>query len=176
MRRSLAKKLVVVCAVSALALSPIAAEGRRDRDGHYDDDRHYEHDYDDWHDDHDMRCMPPMFPYGDSPRADVGDTVLMGTVRSVDAEAGVISVRDADGNTTAVHINPLTRIARRLPPPEISTVTPPPQGARIRPPKIPNFESIDISGISEGDFVSVEDFNTGTETLEASHIVIFASN
>lgn len=81
---------------------------------------------------------------------------LMGTVRSVDAVSSVIDVTDADGSSRSVHINPLTRITTRLSP-----------GSDFRGP-----ERLDILSIKEGDFVIVTDFNTRTDTLEASGIEI----
>lgn len=82
--------------------------------------------------------------------------ILMGTVKSVDTEKNIIVVTDADGKDKSVHVNPMTHITKMLPPP-----------TKDRPPV---FDELPLSEIKNGMWVTVKDFNTGTETIEAEHI------
>lgn len=174
--QTLTKKMFIACAITAMALTPMFADGR-------DNNARPPRDGRAGHEDRHCDCMG--FPHPGMPDYR-GEPVLMGTVQSVDTSNSVITVKDADGESKSVHINPLTAIVRLTPPPAPSadgngaapSAPPAPSAdgsgaAPSAPPAPPAPPSpLDISSIESGDFVSVRNFNTGTATLEASNIVI----
>lgn len=89
----------------------------------------------------------------------------IGTVSRISASDGTITVRDADGNETTVHINPFTYIKlfdpqkadRKLSRDTDKTAQP----------------SLTISDIKRGDYVMVRKLNgSTTKTIEAGRITI----
>lgn len=114
------------------------------------------------------------------------EQLLMGTVKSVDSENGLIVVTDADGNDKNVRVNPLTKIGFAFPQPPMPQPQGQPQGQPSaqgagapgqggfcppqgggRPGMPPIVRAEDIK---EGTFVVVLKFETGTETIEAANI------
>lgn len=168
MNRQLTKKVFIACAVTAMVLTPALAQSREDRGGRGEGAPRVERG-----ERGDLREGPRMF----LPEAGFGNgPSVMGTVQSVDAEKGTITVRDADGNARNVHVNPMTRIEKRLPPPpqpaDNTAEAPRDMKEKGDRPELPKFGMLDISSITEGSYVSVRNFNTGTDTVEASNIMI----
>ncbi len=85
----------------------------------------------------------------------------MGYVASVDKDTVVIT--DADGKNVQIHINPLTKIIKRLP------------DALQYPERRINREAPEFGStadITKGSWILVTSFDTGTTEIEASCIVI----
>ena len=74
---------------------------------------------------------------------------LMGTVTAVDAKALTLTVKDADGKDTKVHVNPYTRLA---------------QSGESKP------SELKLEEVKVGDWVMVNKFETGTTVQEARFI------
>ena len=120
------------------------------------------------------------------------EQLLMGTVKSVDGENGLIVVTDADGNDKNVRVNPLTKVGFAFPMPPMpqpqgqSQGQPPAQGSAGapaqggfcppqgggRPGMPPMPPQVKLEDLKEGTFVVVSKFETGTETIEAANIKV----
>ena len=120
------------------------------------------------------------------------EQLLMGTVKSVDSENGLVVVTDADGNDKNVRVNPLTKVTFAFPmapmpqpqgqpqgqppaqgnkgAPQQGGFCPPQGGGRPGMPQMPPM--VKLEDLKEGTFVVVSKFETGTETIEAALIKV----
>ncbi len=98
------------------------------------------------------------------PKAD-----LLGTVSTVNAETKILTVKDADGKETQVHVSPLTRIGS-LPTEEERKAAA--EAKKSGEKKIPAQNTLALSDVKSGDFVVVKKIDTETKTLEAARIII----
>ncbi|MBQ3670184.1 MAG: hypothetical protein II921_01730 [Treponema sp.] len=88
----------------------------------------------------------------------IGKPDLLGTVSAVNQESSIMTVRDADGKETLVHVNPLTKLNAR---------TPKAEGKKKQ-----KEERIGIADVKPGDWVMVKKIDTDTKTLEAGRIFV----
>ncbi|MBQ8012817.1 MAG: hypothetical protein IJ257_00255 [Treponema sp.] len=86
-------------------------------------------------------------------------TDLLGTVSAVSPDKETMSVKDADGNESQIHINPLTRIK------VISA-----QASRAE--KKSATEKQTFSDVKVGDWVMIDKLGGETKTLEAGKITV----
>ncbi|WP_407397156.1 hypothetical protein [Treponema sp.] len=90
---------------------------------------------------------------------------IMGTISSVNLDSQTIVITDADGKNRKIHVNPLTKIAlvepRRTPPKAK-------KGDKKDKPEFPFIiEKLAIDNLKAGHWITVQKFNTDTETAEA---------
>ena len=108
---------------------------------------------------------------------------LLGTVSAVSAENKTISVKDADGKETQVHVNPLTRMneipskaerekmrAETLENRKNADKKLPNEGEKPHEMEMKN--EIALSDVKVGDWVMVKKIGSGTKTLEAGRISV----
>jgi hypothetical protein len=81
-----------------------------------------------------------------------GRFTAMGTVTAIDNTASIVTIKNADGNSVQIHVNPQTFIQLA--------------GSKT---------AQKISDIKAGDWVGVNSFNTGTTVLESKRIFITRS-
>jgi hypothetical protein len=93
----------------------------------------------------------------------MGQYDLLGTVSSVNADKQIITVKDADGKETLVHVNPFTRVVE-------FSVRPVDTTPEKRPPEPP--KQLKLSDVKTGDYVAVKKMETETKTIEAAKIII----
>ena len=93
-----------------------------------------------------------------APKAD-----LFGTVSSLSPDNKTISVKDADGKETQVHVNPLTKI-KSLP---VQA-----KGQSKENAKKPEKKDSSFSDLKVGDWVMVSKIGGETKTLEAGRIMV----
>ncbi len=93
---------------------------------------------------------------------------ILGTVTSIDDNKQLITVKDADGNETKVHVNPFTRLVQFEKPAERTADT----ADKRR--ELPCLEDagINLKDVKTGNWVAVKKFNTETKTIEAGHIIV----
>ena len=88
---------------------------------------------------------------------------LIGSVSAVNAEKSIVTVKDADGKETQVHVNPFTRIRERLTP----------DGNKTNRRNLNRDDNIlALSDLKAGDYVAVTKFDSETKTIEASKIIV----
>ena len=94
---------------------------------------------------------------------------LLGTVSAVDDSKQIVTIKDADGKETQVHVNPLTRI-HEMEKPE----TKPDSEDKNRPNerKWPEINELKLEDLKAGAWVMVKKFDTETKTLEAARIMV----
>ena len=103
--------------------------------------------------------MMPMLHRHDG----VENADLIGSVTSVNASAGLLTVKDADGKETQVHVNPFTRLH---PMPKA------PAADEKSEKKRPELNELKLSDLKNGDWVAVKKMKTETKTIEAARIVV----
>ncbi|MBQ6781882.1 MAG: hypothetical protein IJP62_11760 [Treponema sp.] len=95
----------------------------------------------------------------------MGGAAVVGTVSAISADKQLLTIKDADGNETYVHVNPFTRIESFLPPEE-KDVT------KAKTKEMPHPNALEFSDVKTGDWVAVRKMETETKVLEARHIVV----
>ncbi|MCQ2241764.1 hypothetical protein [Treponema sp.] len=101
-----------------------------------------------------------------------GEKQVMGTVSSVNVDANIIVITDADGKSKKIHVNPLTKIAR-VEPKRIPAKAK--KGDKKDKDNMPfpfSIEKIEINDLKAGHWITVQKFNTDTETIEALNISV----
>lgn len=100
-------------------------------------------------------CMPEEFmgreEHREPPKID-----LMGTITAIDKNNKIITIKNADGKETKVHVNPYTKIGK----PEMP-------GKHGQKPEKHSFDDMKI-----GDWIALNKFVTETIILEAAHILL----
>ena len=94
---------------------------------------------------------------------------LIGTVSAVNTDTKTITVKDADGKETQVHINPFTHL-NAIPTPEERKAAA--ESKKTGEKKSPSKNALTISDVKSGDFVAVKKMDTETKTLEAARIIV----
>lgn len=148
------KALIKTIAASALILglgSSVFASGRRQSP----------HDNPMGHNS-EWNAAPQKFSCGAMPHekggAGMKDISLLGTVSAIDTGKQLVTVKDADGKETQVHVNPFTRLVLFEKP-----------GA---PGDGKNANEVKIDDIKVGSWIAVSKFENDTKTLEARRIVV----
>ena len=112
-------------------------------------------------DQHNQNMMPKMkFQHGG-----IENAVLLGTVTAINEASSMLTVKDADGKETQVHVNPFTRLH---PMPK----TPVPDEKSEKEKKRPEFNELKLSDLKNGDWIAVTKMKTETKTIEAARIVV----
>lgn len=99
---------------------------------------------------------------------------VMGTISSIDREAKVITIIDADGKAKRIHVNPLTTIVRIDPNLEL------PNSKKNKKdksdPECPfKVMKIGLENLTKGHWITIQKFKTDTETVEARNISVHNS-
>lgn len=152
MKKMITKTAIVSAVAFALVALPVSARSRTTADTR---------------DDNDNRPMMPMMMMqggammGGAPMHDRdGDernglrgASIFGTVVSVSADNGLITLKDADGKERAVHVNPFTHISQMA------------NG---------KTKELTILDVKAGAWIAVNKLNSDTTTAEAAHILVAA--
>lgn len=92
----------------------------------------------------------------------MGGFDLLGTVSSVDAGKQLVTIKDADGKETQVHVNPFTRIHEFALPEEPQ----PKNNSR------PEINELKLEDLKAGTWVAVKKFKGETKVLEGARILV----
>lgn len=123
-------------------------------------------------------CPRPDFRPGHHVPFNFGEKQIMGTISSVNADAQIITITDADGKSRKIHINPLTNIGTLNPPKNLPPKDKMPEKKADKKDKMRQlpppffFERLEIENLKAGQWVTVQKFNTDTETAEAMNITV----
>ena len=94
---------------------------------------------------------------------------VMGTVTAVSEKDSTVTIKDADGKETVIHVNPLTRITKILTAEEKEAL----KSANTTNNTTTKKEaSLTIADIKKGDWIAVAKMETETKVLEAKQIAI----
>ena len=108
-----------------------------------------------------------------SPKVDV-----FGTVSAVSSDSKILTVKDADGKETQIHVNPLTRVnaipsqAERAKKLEERKTADKNQRAEKKTPPENAPARLTLSDVKVGDWVMVQKLGGETKTLEAGKITV----
>ncbi|MBR5033586.1 MAG: hypothetical protein IKX70_07975 [Treponema sp.] len=94
---------------------------------------------------------------------------VMGTVTAVSEKDSTVTIKDADGKETVIHVNPLTRITKILTAEEKEALKSTDTTNNTTTQKA---ASLTISDIKKGDWIAVAKMETETKVLEAKQIAI----
>ena len=95
---------------------------------------------------------------------------LLGEVIGINAEAQTLTVKDADGKETIVHVNPFSRLMAMPAAPTADKKEPARKGSDSKPEK--KVARLTFSDVKTGDYVAVKKMKSETKTIEAAHIVV----
>lgn len=100
---------------------------------------------------------------------------LLGTITSVNTESKILTVKDADGKETQVHVNPFTRLKERKRPADNDRL--PAQKNKKADQTQNNFpnpenDELELADLKAGDWVAVKKMKAETKTIEAARIIV----
>ena len=94
---------------------------------------------------------------------------VMGTVTAISEKDSTVTIKDADGKETVIHVNPLTRITKILTVEEKEALK---SDNTTNTTKTQKAVSLTIADIKKGDWIAVAKMETETKVLEAKQIAI----
>ena len=94
---------------------------------------------------------------------------VMGTVTAVSEKDSTVTIKDADGKETVIHVNPLTRITKILTVEEKEALK---SDDTTNTTKTQKAVSLTIADIKKGDWIAVAKMETETKVLEAKQIAV----
>ena len=94
---------------------------------------------------------------------------VMGTVTTVSEKDSTVTIKDADGKETVIHVNPLTRITKILTAEEKQALK---SADTTNTSTTEKAAALTISDIKKGDWIAVAKMETETKVLEAKQIAI----
>ena len=94
---------------------------------------------------------------------------VMGTVTAISEKDSTVTIKDADGKETVIHVNPLTRITKILTVEEKEALK---ADDTTNTTKTQKAVSLTIADIKKGDWIAVAKMETETKVLEAKQIAI----
>ena len=93
----------------------------------------------------------------------------MGTVTAISEKDSTVTIKDADGKETVIHVNPLTRITKNLTVEEKEALK---SDDTTNTTKTQKAVSLTIADIKKGDWIAVAKMETETKVLEAKQIAV----
>lgn len=97
---------------------------------------------------------------------------VMGTVTAVSEKDSTVTIKDADGKETVIHVNPLTRITKILTAEEKQALKSADTTNTTNNVTTEKAAALTISDIKKGDWIAVAKMETETKVLEAKQIAI----
>ena len=97
---------------------------------------------------------------------------VMGTVTAVSEKDSTVTIKDADGKETVIHVNPLTRITKILTTEEKQALKSADTTNTTNNVTTEKAAALTISDIKKGDWIAVAKMETETKVLEAKQIAI----
>lgn len=97
---------------------------------------------------------------------------VMGTISSVNADAQIIVLTDADGKSRKVHINPLTNIVRVEPNRAFTNTKKGEKKNKDERPLPFKIDKLSVNDLKAGHWITVQMFSTDTETIEGWNISV----
>ena len=94
---------------------------------------------------------------------------VMGTVTAISEKDSTVTIKDADGKETVIHVNPLTRITKILTVEEKEALK---SDNTTNTTKTQKAVSLTIADIKKGDWIAVAKMETETKVLEAKQIAV----
>ena len=94
---------------------------------------------------------------------------VMGTVTAISEKDSTVTIKDADGKETVIHVNPLTRITKILTAEEKQALK---SADTTNTTTTEKAAALTISDIKKGDWIAVAKMETETKVLEAKQIAI----
>ena len=94
---------------------------------------------------------------------------VMGTVTAISEKDSTVTIKDADGKETVIHVNPLTRITKILTVEEKEALK---SDDTTNTKKTQKAVSLTIADIKKGDWIAVAKMETETKVLEAKQIAV----
>ena len=94
---------------------------------------------------------------------------VMGTVTAISEKDSTVTIKDADGKETVIHVNPLTRITKILTVEEKEALK---SDDTTNTTKTQKAVSLTIADIKKGDWIAVAKMETETNVLEAKQIAV----
>ena len=94
---------------------------------------------------------------------------VMGTVTAISEKDSTVTIKDADGKETVIHVNPLTRITKILTAEEKEALK---SDDTTNTTKTQKAVSLTIADIKKGDWIAVAKMETETKVLEAKQIAV----
>ena len=94
---------------------------------------------------------------------------VMGTVTAISEKDSTVTIKNADGKETVIHVNPLTRITKILTVEEKEALK---SDDTTNTTKTQKAVSLTIADIKKGDWIAVAKMETETKVLEAKQIAI----
>ena len=97
---------------------------------------------------------------------------VMGTVTAVSEKDSTVTIKDADGKETVIHVNPLTRITKIITAEEKQALKSADTTNTTNNVTTEKASALTISDIKKGDWIAVAKMETETKVLEAKQIAI----
>ena len=94
---------------------------------------------------------------------------VMGTVTAISEKDSTVTIKNADGKETVIHVNPLTRITKILTVEEKEALK---SDDTTNTTKTQKAVSLTIADIKKGDWIAVAKMETETKVLEAKQIAV----
>ena len=94
---------------------------------------------------------------------------VMGTVTAISEKDSTVTIKNADGKETVIHVNPLTRITKILTAEEKEALKSADTTNKATRPKA---ASLSIADLKKGDWIAVAKMETETKVLEAKQIAV----
>ena len=94
---------------------------------------------------------------------------VMGTVTAISEKDSTVTIKNADGKETVIHVNPLTRITKILTVEEKEALK---SDDTTNTTKTQKAVSLTIADIKKGDWIAVAKMETETNVLEAKQIAV----
>ena len=94
---------------------------------------------------------------------------VMGSVTAISEKDSTVTIKDADGKETVIHVNPLTRITKILTAEEKQALK---SADTTNTSTTEKAAALTISDIKKGDWIAVAKMETETKVLEAKQIAV----
>ncbi|MBQ4378233.1 MAG: hypothetical protein II821_03440 [Treponema sp.] len=164
MKKSLFTAVAVTALVFGLGTSSAFAKAKQNPYGHPSSENS-ERSFDPKNFDFQMQKHPMHQGFPGGPQK----FDYLGTISSVDTEKQLITLKDADGNETKIHVNPFTRTGSF----DLPTGNPCQCGnPNCTNKSLPAPDTLKLEELKAGDWIAVKKFDTDTKTVEAAGIIV----
>ena len=168
MKSTIRKSLATTAIVLAVGITPVFAKGNFNTKNN-SNNRQQNHMNQNQLDQNQLKQKSTKSPGGRHGGKMLSNPDVMGTVTAISEKDSTVTIKNADGKETVIHVNPLTRITKILTVEEKEALK---SDDTTNTTKTQKAVSLTIADIKKGDWIAVAKMETETKVLEAKQIAV----
>ena len=168
MKSTIRKSLAAVAIVLAVGITPVFAKGNFNTKNN-SNNRQQNHMNQNQLDQNLLKQKSTKSTGGRHGGKMLSNPDVMGTVTAISEKDSTVTIKNADGKETVIHVNPLTRITKILTAEEKEALK---STDTTNTTTTQKAVSLTISDIKKGDWIAVAKMETETKVLEAKQIAV----